>query len=76
MLFNEIGVAITKGDFKASETVCYGDLGCFTTAEPVRKIRLFNYYSLNYNWFQFYSGHLPFGLCMFHVLTTNCFNIC
>ncbi|XP_046649208.1 pancreatic triacylglycerol lipase-like [Daphnia pulicaria] len=28
------GVAITKGDSKASETVCYGDLGCFTTAEP------------------------------------------
>ena len=35
-MLNNVGAAITQGDSKASETVCYGDLGCFTTATPVK----------------------------------------
>lgn len=66
-MLNKIGAAITEGDSKASETVCYGDLGCFTTASPVRKIRFINYCSLIKKLFpmKFYSGRLQFGLCMF-----------
>ena len=35
-MLNNVGAAITEVDSKASETVCYGDLGCFTTASPVK----------------------------------------